>query len=229
MKNNFKIYAIIWAIGLVFFNLVAFLVPSQSKFEENFWTGYAFITIAFILQLGTAFFACKETTAKKLFLNIPTVTISFTTLIITAVVGIVTATVEGMPVWFGSLLCFACFVIGIVATLLAKTAADVVSKVDDKVKAKTIFIKALSMHTDTLVSKAQIPEIKAQIMKVYEAVRYSDPMSNDALSSVETQITLKFNQLEEAVAKNDVSLVQSISEEMLVLIKDRNNRCKLLK
>ena len=54
MKKNFKSYAIIWAIGLGIFNLCAFLVPSPTKFTPSFWLGYAFITIAFILQLGTA-------------------------------------------------------------------------------------------------------------------------------------------------------------------------------
>ncbi len=229
MKNNFKIYVLIWTIGLALFNLIAFLVPSNSQFEENYWTAYAFITIAFILQLGTAYFACKQTNAKKLFLNIPTVTISFATLIATALVSIFTATADGMPVWLGSILCFTCFAIGVVATLLAKTAADNISRIDDKIKVKTIFIKALAVHTDTLVASSQIPEIKAQVIKVHEAVRYSDPMSNEVLSSVETQITLKFNQLQEAVSQNDVSMVQTIANEMLVLINDRNNRCKLLK
>lgn len=229
MKKNFKSYAIIWAIGLAIFNLCAFLIPSPTRFTPSFWLGYGFITIAFILHLGTAFFAFKEENLNKFFLNVSTIKISYTTLICTAIVAAITMAAPGFPEWLGAIICFACFGIGVAATLFAKTAGDVVSAIDDKIKTQTFFIKALTVDADTLVSQAQIPEIKAQVTKVYEAIRYSDPMSNDALAPSETQITLKFSELQDAVAQNDATAVQTISNELLILIKDRNSKCKLLK
>lgn len=229
MKKNFKSYAIVWAIGLVIFNLCAFLIPSETRFTPSFWLGYGFITLAFVLHLGTAFFGFKEESKEKFFLNISTITISFTTLICTAVVGAITMAVPGIPEWLGSILCFACFGIGIAATIFAKTAGDIVAKKDEKIKVQTFFIKSLTVDADTLVSQAKTPEIKAELTKVYEAIRYSDPKSCDALSGAESQITLKFNELQGAVAQNDAVAVQTISNELLILIKDRNSKCKLLK
>ena len=229
MKKNFKSYAIVWAIGLVIFNLCAFLIPSETKFTSSFWLGYGFITLAFVLHLGTAFFGFKEESKEKFFLNVSTISISFTTLICTAIVGAITMAVSGIPEWLGSILCFACFGIGIVATLFAKTAGDIVAKKDEKIKVQTFFIKSLTVDADTLVSQAKTPEIKAEVTKVYEEIRYSDPMSNDALAPFETQITLKFNELQGAVAQNDSIKVQTLSNDLLILIKDRNNKCKLLK
>ena len=229
MKKNFKSYAIVWAIGLVIFNLCAFLIPSETRFTPSFWLGYGFITLAFILHLGTAFFGFKEESKEKFFLNISTITISFTTLICTAIVGAITMAVPGIPEWLGSILCFACFGIGIVATLFAKTAGDIVAKKDEEIKVQTFFVKSLTVDADTLVSQAKTPEIKAELTKVYEAIRYSDPKSCDALSGAESQITLKFNELQGAVAQNDAVAVQTISNELLILIKDRNSKCKLLK
>ena len=229
MKKNFKSYAIVWAIGLVIFNLCAFLIPSETRFTPSFWLGYGFITLAFVLHLGTAFFGFKEESKEKFFLNVSTISISFTTLICTAIVGAITMAVPGIPEWLGSILCFACFGIGIAATLFAKTAGDIVAKKDEKIKVQTFFIKALTVDADTLVSQAKTPEIKVELTKVYEAIRYSDPMSNDALAGVESQITLKFNELQDAVAENDSTKVQTISNDLLILIKDRNSKCKLLK
>lgn len=229
MKKNFKAYAIVWAIGLAIFNVIAFLVPSETRFTPNFWLGYVFITLAFVLQLGTAFFAFKEENLEKLFLNFSTIKISYTTLICTAIVGAITMAVPAIPEWLGAILCLACFGIGVAATLLSKSAGDIVSDVDDKLKAKTIFIKALTVDADTLVAQAQEPEIKAQVAKVYEAIRYSDPKSHDALAGAEAQITLKFNELQNAVANNDVTATQTISNDLIILIKDRNSKCKLLK
>lgn len=229
MKKNFKSYAIIWAIGLAIFNLCAFLVPSPTKFTPSFWLGYGFITLAFILHLGTAYFTFKEETKEKLFLNISTITINFVTLVCTAIIAAITMAVPAFPDWLGAILCFACFGIGIAANLLAKTAGDMVAKKDEKIKAKTLFIKSLTVDADTLVSQAQVPEIKAQVTKVYEAIRYSDPMSNDALSGVETKIQYQFNAFTNAVKNEDAELVESMSVELLDLIDARNKKCKVLK
>ncbi len=229
MKKNFKPYAIVWAIGLVIFNLCAFLVPSPTRFTPSFWLGYGFITLAFVLHLGTAFFGFKEESKEKFFLNISTITISFTTLICTAIVGAITMAVPGIPEWLGSILCFACFGIGIATTLLAKTAGDIVAKKDEEIKAQTFFIKSLTVDANTLVSQAKTPEIKAEVTKVYEAIRYSDPMSNDALAGVEEQIKNQFNAFSEAVKDNDSELALELSNELLNLTEVRNNKCKLLK
>ena len=229
MKKSFKAYTIIWVIGLAFFNLVAFLAPTVIKFTPSFWLGYGFITLAFILHLGTAYFSFKEDSKEKFFLSISTLTISFITLICTTIVGVITMLVPTLPEWAGVLLCFACFGIGIAATLLAKTAGDAVSKIDEKVKVQTFFIKALTVDADTLVSQAKSAEIKAEVTKVYEAIRYSDPMSNDALADVETKIQYQFNAFTNAVKNEDAELVASMSVELLDLIDARNKKCKVLK
>ena len=64
---------------------------------------------------------------------------------------------------------------------------------------------------------------------MYEAVRYSDPMSNEALAGVETQITLKVSELTDGVENSDIELVKKTVREIVILINDRNRKCKLLK
>ena len=54
-------------------------------------------------------------------------------------------------------------------------------------------------------------------------------MSNDMLSGIESQITIRFAALSNAVANQDAEAVASTAEEVLLLIKDRNNKCRLLK
>ena len=60
MKKNFKSFIIIWAVGLVLFNLCAFLIPTETRFTPNFWSAYGFVTVAFVLQLGVSYFTSKE-------------------------------------------------------------------------------------------------------------------------------------------------------------------------
>ena len=78
------------------------------------------------------------------------------------------------------------------------------------------------------MARAQTPEAKAACKKVWEAVRYADPMSNSALAGLEAQITLKFNAFAEAVSGN-AGTVGAAADELVILIGDRNKKCRLLK
>ena len=49
------------------------------------------------------------------------------------------------------------------------------------------------------------------------------------LKGIESQITIRFATLANAVAKNDADTVTAAAEEVLLLINDRNNKCRLLK
>ena len=82
---------------------------------------------------------------------------------------------------------------------------------------------------DTLMAMAKSDVAKAECRKVYEAIRYSDPMSNDALAAVESQITVKFAALSDAVKANEADKVAELANEVCILVGDRNKKCKLLK
>ena len=197
-----------------------------SRYDVNFIIGLVLALLAAIISC--VFVATlKVDTKEKMFLTIPQIRIAFISLILGLIISGVYLFVAPKPIVIVGFV--AIYGISAALVLFGKTAAKEVSRIDEKVKTQTFFIKALTVDADTLVSQAQAPEIKAQVSKVYEAIRYSDPMSNEALSGAETQITLKFNELQNAVAENDVTAVQTISNELLILIKDRNSKCKLLK
>ena len=55
------------------------------------------------------------------------------------------------------------------------------------------------MDAETLLGKAKTPDAKIATKKVYEALRYSDPMSSEALGEIEAELAEKFRALEAAV------------------------------
>jgi hypothetical protein len=233
MKKNFKFYAIIWTIMLAVFNVITFVSPAEAagmnKFGGAFWVGYIFITIAFIGQLAVSFFAFSATNMQKFFYRIPLITISWTGLILTLIFGTLCMAIPNLPNWIGIILCFAILGFNAISLVKANMAADIVGEIDQKVKTQTFFIKSLTVDADTLMARATTEEIKAECKKVYEAIRYSDPMSNDALSSIESEITIKFAELSEAVKAKDAEKVAETAKEVVILVGDRNKKCKLLK
>ena len=73
-----------------------------------------------------------------------------------------------------------------------------------------------------MVSRAKTPEAKTLCKKVYEALRYSDPVSSEALAVIEGKIEAQFS-----VFSNDVS--SNATQVLLLMISERNKTCKLLK
>ena len=80
-----------------------------------------------------------------------------------------------------------------------------------------------------LLSVAQSYELKKECERTYDALRYSDPMSNVALSEINEQIQRQFGSFESAVNSSDLELTIAECEELLNLIDKRNKRCRLLK
>lgn len=233
MKKNFKFYIIIWVILLVLYNLTVFLIKPVIpgyviNYDARFWISWSIIIATYIGQLFCAKLAFDSKNNEKLFLNIPLITQSFTALIVAAIVGTLLMLIPDCPAWIAAIVCAAVLGISVISIIKAKVAADVVGETDDKIKVQTAFIKTLIVDAESLMSRAKSEAAKSVTKKVYEAVRYSDPMSNDGLSGIESEIAIKFNQFAGAVTANSDD-IDTIADELIILIIDRNKRCKLLK
>lgn len=232
MKKNFNKYIIAWAIFFAIFNIIAFVVPSfpnEDKYTASFWIGYIFITVMFIGQLVCSLLAFKADTVKKLFYNISLIRTSYIGLIASFVFGGLCMIISPLPYWVGVLVCAIILVANVLSVIKATTVISEVERIDEKVKAQTFFIKSLTADADTLVARAKSEAVKAECKKVYEAIRYSDPMSNDALASIESEIAVEFAKLTEAVKADDTDAVIASAGEVIVLVGDRNKKCRLLK
>ena len=233
MKKNFKYYSVIWLISLVIFNVIVFVAPNEvagmSKFGGAFWVGYIFITIAFLGQLACACKVFKEENLQKVFYNIPLISISYTGLVAMLIVGTACMVIPKFPNWLGIIICLLIFAFSVISIIKANVAADLVMEIDKKIKTQTQFIKFLTADAEHLMASSKTNELKAEAKKVYEAIRYSDPMSSDVLADVEEQIQSEFTFFAHAIKTEDLELSKSVAVGLLNLIDSRNKKCKVLK
>ena len=232
MKKVFKFYSVIWAVLLALFNVISFVSVGWagiSKYTPSFWIGYAFITLSFIGQIVCAYFALKDDDIKKTFYNVSLITASYTGLILSFVFGGLCMIISLLPYWVGILLCAIVLGINVIAIIKASAVVDIVSSIDEKAKESTFFIKSLTVDAESLMSRAKSETTKAECKKVYEAIRYSDPMSNGALVSIESEITIKFSNFSDAVVSDKFNVASECATELVILIDERNKKCKLLK
>lgn len=232
MKKIVKQYFAVWTILFVLFNIIAF-VPvgwtGQEKYTASFWIGYGFIIAVFIGQLVCAYIALQKNDIKKLFYNISLISTSYIGLILSFVFGGLCMLLPALPYWVGIILCAIVLALNAIAVIKASAAIDIVQQIDEKIESNTQFIKSLTIDADVLCHSAKSDAVKKECKKVWEAVRYSDPLSSPEFSEEENKISTKFAEFSEAVARDEQNKVAALAEDILLLVNERNKRCKLLK
>ena len=191
-----------------------------------FWVAFVLTIFSFVAQLACAFLALAR---ERSFVGIPLFYTSLGTLVATVVICEICMILYKWLSWFGIIVCILTVGFSLIAVLKSNAAATAIEAVDKKVKAKTMYIKMLTADAQTTVTKTENEEIKAIAKKVYENVRFSDPMSDSALSMVEEKITEKFAEYDKAVQDGNLDAVKETSAALNTLIAERNAKCKMLK
>lgn len=233
MKKYSKYYIICWAIALAVFNVITFTlagaVAKDNLKTSSFWIGYVFITLVFVGNLLCTLFVFKEDAKEKLFLNLSIIYYAYVALSVSLIAGAIAMAVPAIPYWVGIIVDVLILAFYAIAIVKAKAAVSVINDVEQKVKVQTSFIKLLTTDADSLRSRAKTDEAKALANKVYEVIRFSDPMSVPELMEIEAQIQNEFNTFSEAIKTGDDGLAKSGAQELINLIGDRNKKCKVLK
>lgn len=227
MKKNFKSYALIWAIFLVAFNVIVFLVRPiipgyEIHYDLRFWIAWLFVMAAFVGNLLCANKTFQAENLEKLFYKVPLISVSYWGLIGMLVLGGALMLIPNCPAWIAAIAAFTA-----VAVVKADWAGETVSETHEKVKAQTQLIKLLTVDAETLLGRAKTPDAKIATKKVYEALRYSDPMSSEALGEIEAELAEKFRALEAAVTADQG--VTEAAESLLETLAERNRKCKAMK
>lgn len=227
MKKNFKYYIVIWLISVAVFNIISFTVPIIKV--GSFGVGYAMITVMFIIQFVCSLMFFKQNDKERTFLNIPIITISYAALIVSVIIGSIFMTITKVSFWLAIIIVSLVTAFYLIAIIGVKMATDSIESTNEKVNSQTLFVKSLNIDAQILAQKACNNDIKSITDRVCEAVRYSDPVSNESLADCESKITLKFKEFEKSVVEQNTELAERISNELISLINERNQKCKLMK
>lgn len=232
MKKSFNAYFVGWLAAFALFNLITFIIPESvavmEKYDTLFWISYFLITVAFAGNLGCAYYVFNSGSQQKAFYNIPVFKACTSALVGLVVVGVIFMAFVPVPTWIGVIVCFAILVYNIIAVTKAVVVAEAVSKIDTQIKVQTFFIKVLTADAQVLMGRAS-GDMAALANQAYEAIRYSDPMSNEALSNLEGRIAQQFTDFATAVDGGDVAAAQAQLSKLLNMLQERNLKCKILK
>lgn len=222
MKKNNSLGYIILGVLFVLLTVVAFAVPTVKT--GTFWVAYVFTVVAFALQIPIWKKALgQKETLKSKFLGIPTVHVSIVYLVLQIIAFAVFTALPMLPLWSAIVTDILILAICSVCLISADIARNEIDRLEEKVQKKVFSLKNLQADIELLADAEIDAQVKDSLEKLAEAIRYSDPMSSDELSDIETKISVKAEELK--TASDKVKMI----EEILMLLTERNKKCKLLK
>lgn len=221
MKKKVMAYSVL-GIAFALFNVLALVIPTEKT--ATFWIAYAFSVVAFGLQIGIWNFTFKGAeTLKSKFLGIPLISVGARYLVVQVIAFAVFMAFPFLPSWIPIVVCSVILGISAICLIGTETGREEINRVEEKVEKNVFYIKSLQVDVELLAESESDPEIKAELLKLADKIRFSDPMSSDALTEVEETIANKIEELK--TAENKLAIISATS----ALVAERNKKVKILK
>ena len=231
LNNTTKKGAVALLITLVIFVLIAFLVP----FPRNgvFWTGFIFGMIAILAQALIWSIAFKGAeSARSKFYGVPIARIGTIYLIVQLILSLIAmflAWVPAIPAWpfiIVSLLLLAAAALGTIATDITR---EEIVRQDVQIKRDVSKMRELQSLGNSLVRQCDDAAAKAELQKLSDALRFSDPVSSNATVESETELKQLMEELQNAMLDGDTSGISGLCKQAQNVLAERNRICKLNK
>lgn len=251
IKNEFKIYLLVWVVAIVVFHILLFNVKraisenelltsrelfniATSESEEylktisvNFVLSYVFILLSFISQLVCSFVFLNQKDNKNVIYHYPIFAISLQGLVITIIFAIVFV-FFAIPSSISCIALIIIFAVTLSRCVLAKGAAEKVMANEKNINIKTQYIKVLTNEIQSMLLKVKNNDEKKIVSELYDKVRFSDPMSTIDVKETEEKIIAEIEDLHSYFGAGIDELKAKV-KKVLDLVDEKNSILKMNK
>lgn len=224
-KNRIRFYISLAAV-LVAFCVIALVVPFVRS--ACFWLSFAFGVLAIGVQLYTMPRAMRGKLRSK-FYGFPILRISFIYLAAQLVLSLLfMALAKWVPVWVPTVLYLVLLCAALIGFVGADSVRDEVVRQDDRTKRQVSVMRAFQSQVANLSINCD-ESCKAELDKLADEFRYSDPVSSDAITDAEDELRCCIDELQRAVAENQSEDISRLCRKTSLVLAERNRLCKLNK
>ena len=222
-----------WGIGLgvllVLYILVAFLIPFVHT--ALFWVSFVFTLIAFGV-VGAAFYIAfiKNPDAKSRFYGFPIAKIGAIYGLVQLMAGILfMALAVYVPAWAAVLVYAIALGAAIIGLISAETVVEVIRVQDRNLKKDVSLMRGLQSKVNQMVAQCDNLDASSAVKQFAEEMRYSDPVSSEALADIEADLAAAVDELQSAAVDGDSASVKQLCRKASGILAERNRLCKLNK
>lgn len=224
-QKAFDLSLVLYVIIIVAYSFFVFLVPLRT---DVLWMSYAFSMIAIIVQIGIN--VLNNIGKKKYkFLGFPLLYFGWIYMIVQIIVSI-GLMVSSCPFRIAMLLQVMIMAIFLIIIILAGKGKEYIVDSDARIEASTEFIYKLSAEAENLYLTQTDTAMKSELKKLYEAIRYSDPISSgNEVLTINEQIYQAFQCVKERALSGQLDNMKPAIKHTMDLIIERNLLCQSIK
>ena len=212
------------AILAVVYNVIFFVVPWNNGMSvAATWITYGCTWLALIFGGVVTAVAFNKKELKSRIFGIPVHCVGYTVLLIQLLIdGVVMGVGHWYEIafWIPTIVEVLLFALATIMVIARAANRDFIDSIDKK-EVKEAYIRQLRVEVDSLVEANTLEALNADLTKLAETVRYTDPVSHKDVEDTEDQITVAFEELEKAVADGDVAKAQAAIAKMNRLLNER--------
>lgn len=229
MKKDTIRGIIVLTVVLTLYILVAFLIPFVHT--ATFWVSFVFTLIAFAVVAASIYIAfIKNPNAKSRFYGFPIAKIGTIYGLVQLVAGLVfMALAAYAPVWLAILIYAIALGVTVIGLISAEAVVDEIKVQDVKLKKDISLMRSLQSKVSQMTAQCDNPDAASAVKKFSEELRYSDPVSSDALAEIERDLTAAVDELQQAVVDGDCNAIRQLCRKSSAVLAERNRLCKLNK
>lgn len=210
------------------YNSVVFVLPFPAK-NAIFWLSYLFTLTAMGAQIYVMRVAFnKGRGIRSKFYGFPITRIGVLYLSIQFFLGLLfMALAQIAPVWLPIVLYTVLLSAAAVGFIAADSMRDEIERQDIKLKRDVTCIRTLQSKTTSMVQLAQDAQIHKALEKFLENLRFSDPVSSEALKDIEDDLVACIDDLQQAMVDGNDEVVLLLVKKAETVLVERNRLCKL--
>ena len=132
--------------------------------------------------------------------------------------------------WWSAVMVFALvFVLAVMGLMAADAVVEEIHVQDVKLKKDVSLMRGLQSKVHMMAAQCENPDAAAAVKQFAEDIRYSDPVSSDAIAEIEADLSAAVDELQAAIVDGDSNVTKQLCRKAAVLLAERNRLCKLNK
>lgn len=225
-KNTIGI-ALIYVILLGVFNLLVFTI---FKTRTNvFWLSYAFMTLAFVVQIISMFLAFKPADVETAFFGIPLASFSIYYLCAELVIGALFMIYQRAGFTLALVIQIIVLAAFLVIAIISVMSRDTVQQIGENIRENVSNLKSVLVDVELMRDSCTDPELKESLRRLSETIKYSDPMSNDSVTTIEQNIMRKLSELRVSIDDEQYEDAKQVCAAVERLYIERNKKLAISK
>lgn len=229
MRKDMKYGIITLGVLLGVYLLLVCIIPFPNVAEVYISVGYTLIAFA------VAAYACytafiKKPDAKSRFYGFPLAKLGFGYLVFQVIAGIPFMIWGAYVSWWVSMALFSVALAVVILGLISVEAVvEEIHVQDRQLKKDTKLMRALQSKVNQMAAQCDNPDAAAALKRFSEEMRYSDPVSSDALAEIEADLSAAVDELQSAIVDGDSNATKQLCRKASAVLAERNRLCKLNK